>query len=61
MLVGRYDHLAVDSVYRAFVTERYFGGESPQDRDAERIYDEWGKWKYLGFWYDLWQGLEEDL
>ncbi len=61
MLVGRYDHLAVDSVYRAFVTERYFGGERPQDREAERVYDAWGEWKYLGFWYDLWQGPEEDL
>lgn len=59
MLLGRYDHLAVDSVYRAFVAERYFAGRRPSDREAEGVYAEWGSWKYLGYWFDLWQGLDE--
>ena len=61
MLVGRYDHLAVDTVYRAFVSERYFDGRVPSDAEAEQVYAAWGKWKYLGYWFDLWQGHEEDV
>lgn len=61
MLLGRYDHLAIDSVYRTFVSERYFGGERPADAEAAAVYDEWGRWKYLGYWFDLWQGTDEEL
>jgi hypothetical protein len=59
MLLGRYDHLAIDSVYRAFVAKRYFAGRRPSDREAEAIYAGWGSWKYLGYWFDLWQGQDE--
>ena len=59
MLLGRYDHLAIDSVYRAFVAKRYFAGRRPSDREAEEIYAGWGSWKYLGYWFDLWQGQDE--
>jgi len=55
MLLGRYDQLAVDSVYRTFVAETYFGGKRPSDREAEQVYSRWGRWKYLGYWFDLWQ------
>ena len=61
MLLGRYDHLAIDTVYRAFVSERYFGGERPADVDAAAVYEDWGRWKYLGYWFDLWQGADEEL
>ncbi len=61
MLLGRYDHLAVDSVYRTFVSRRYFEGGQPSDREAEQVYAEWGRWKYLGYWFDLWQGLDEEV
>lgn len=60
MLLGRYDHLAVDTVYRAFVSKRYFDGRQPSDREAEQVYSSWGRWKYLGYWFDLWQGLDEE-
>lgn len=59
MLLGRYDHLAVDTVYRTFVSGRYFAGRRPSDREAEEVYAGWGRWKYLGYWFDLWQGLDE--
>jgi 3-methyladenine DNA glycosylase/8-oxoguanine DNA glycosylase len=61
MLVGRYDHLPVDSVYRTFVSRRYFGGRLPSYREGEAVYAEWGRWKYLGYWFDLWQGLDEEV
>lgn len=61
MLLGRYDHLAVDSVFRTFVSGRYFEGRVPADGEAKEIYAEWGRWKYLGYWFDLWQGLDEEV
>jgi len=61
MLLGRYDHLAIDSVYRAFVSKRYFEGRVPSDAEAAQVYAEWGPWKYLGYWFDLWQGADEEV
>jgi 3-methyladenine DNA glycosylase/8-oxoguanine DNA glycosylase len=61
MLLGRYDYLAVDSVYRTFVTERYFAGRRPSDAEAAAVYEDWGRWKYLGYWFDLWQGAAESV
>lgn len=61
MLLGRYDVLAVDSVFRSFVAERYFGGETPDDAEARAVYEGWGRWRFLAYWFDLWQGAAEDL
>ncbi|MBW8011442.1 MAG: DNA-3-methyladenine glycosylase 2 family protein [Chloroflexi bacterium] len=61
MLLGRYDELAVDTVFRTFVSNKYFAGERPSDDEAKEIYTPWGKWKYLAYWFDLWQGLDEEL
>lgn len=61
MLLGRYDELAVDTVFRTFVSKKYFAGERPSDDEAKEIYTPWGKWKYLAYWFDLWQGLDEEL
>ncbi|MDP2480217.1 MAG: hypothetical protein Q8W51_06930 [Candidatus Palauibacterales bacterium] len=61
MLVGRYDELAVDSVFREFVAEKYFAGERPSDAQARAVYDGWGEWKYLAYWFDLWEGVTEGL
>lgn len=61
MLLGRYDVLAVDSVFRSFVADRYFGGETPDDDEARAVYRDWGRWRFLAYWYDLWQGTEEEL
>jgi 3-methyladenine DNA glycosylase/8-oxoguanine DNA glycosylase len=61
MLLGRYDELAVDSVFRQFVSARYFDGETPSDADAKAVYDDWGQWKYLAYWFDLWEGSDESV
>ena len=55
MLLGRYDELAIDTVFRAFVGQKYFGGTYPTDKEAQAIYDEWGEWKYLAYWFDVWE------
>ena len=61
MLLGHYDDLAIDTVFRSFVSKKYFNGNYPSDQKARAIYDDWGKWKFLAFWFDLWQGLDESL
>lgn len=61
MLLGRYDEVAVDTVYRDFVGKKYFNGKCPPDRKACTFYDDWGSWKYLAYWFDVWRGLEEKV
>jgi 3-methyladenine DNA glycosylase/8-oxoguanine DNA glycosylase len=61
MLLGRYDELAVDTVFRLFVSKRYFNGQRPSDAEARAVYDDWGRWKYLAYWFDIWEGLDEVL
>lgn len=53
MLLGRYDELAMDTVFREFVSKKYFNGHRPSDKEAQAIYQDWGKWKYLAFWFDI--------
>lgn len=61
MLLGRYDELAIDTVFRTFVSQKYFEGEQPNDAMAKAVYDDWGKWKYLAYWFDIWEGFQEKL
>lgn len=61
MILGRYDELAVDTVFRQFVSKKYFDGGRPTDDEARAVYDSWGKWKYLAYWFDIWEGFEEKL
>lgn len=61
MLMGRYDELAVDSVFREFVAGKYFGGERPPDAEARAVYEDWAEWKYLAYWFDVWEGATEGL
>ncbi|MBN1536825.1 MAG: DNA-3-methyladenine glycosylase 2 family protein [Anaerolineales bacterium] len=55
MLIGRYDELAIDSIFRTYMRERYFKGVLPSDKEAALIYDDWGKWKYLAYWFEIWE------
>ena len=53
MILGRYDDLAVDTEFRQFVSEKYFAGQQVSDAEAKAIYDDWGAWKYLAYWFDI--------
>jgi len=55
MLLSRYDELGVDTVFREFVHETYFDGKHPADKEAQAVYEDWGEWKYLAYWFDIWQ------
>ena len=53
MLLGRYDYLAVDSEMRSFVKSKYFSDKDDvPDRELQAVYESWGKWKYLAYWFD---------
>jgi 3-methyladenine DNA glycosylase/8-oxoguanine DNA glycosylase len=52
MLLGRYEELAIDSEMRAFVRQRYFNGKHPNDKEIRAVYEDWGRWRYLAYWFD---------
>ena len=54
MLLGRYDALGYDTVLRDFVSRRYFAGERRPERELLAVYDDWGSWRYLAYWFEMW-------
>jgi 3-methyladenine DNA glycosylase/8-oxoguanine DNA glycosylase len=52
MLLGRYEHLAIDSELRAHVSSKYFEGQPVTDAQIQAIYEPWGRWRYLAYWFD---------
>jgi 3-methyladenine DNA glycosylase/8-oxoguanine DNA glycosylase len=61
MILGRYDELPTDTVFRDFVSEKYFKGKKVSDKKALSIYEKWGEWKYLAYWFELWQKHNENV
>lgn len=61
MLSGHYDELPVDSVFKEFVSKKYLPGKKYSEKKALAIYRRWESWKHLAYWFDLWQGLNEDV
>jgi 3-methyladenine DNA glycosylase/8-oxoguanine DNA glycosylase len=53
---GRHDYIAVDTEFRRHVRETYHGGRAVSDKAMLRRYAKWGRWKYLGYWSELWAG-----
>lgn len=53
MLLGRYDFLPVDTVFMDFMKRRYFSGGDFNLPEALAIYSDWGRWKYLAYWFEM--------
>lgn len=55
-ILGRYDRIGVDTVFRSFVRQRYFprSRKMPTDDRMLAIYRPWGEWRSLAYWFDLW-------
>lgn len=52
-LIGDYTHLPVDSAYREHVRNKYFDGDkSRSDKEMMAIYETWGEWRQLAYWFD---------
>jgi N-glycosylase/DNA lyase len=61
-LLGRHDFIAVDTVFRTFVRRRHFprSRKAPTDRRMMAVYDGWGEWRGLAYWYEMWAEVMED-
>ncbi|HUP21085.1 MAG TPA: hypothetical protein VM778_14205 [Gemmatimonadota bacterium] len=55
-LLGRFDRIGVDTVFREFVRRRHFpkARKVPPDRRMLAVYEKWGEWRMLAYWFDLW-------
>jgi len=53
MLLGRYDHIAVDTVFRQFMVDKYSIDVSLHLPEALAVYEDWGRWKHLAYWFDM--------
>lgn len=52
MILGRYEHLAIDTELVSHVSKKYFGGQPAREAEIRAIYAPWGKWQYLAYWFD---------
>lgn len=61
-LLGRYDRIGVDTVFRAHVRERHFprARKPPTDARMLAVYEGWGEWKALAYWFEMWRGAIEE-
>jgi len=53
MLLGRYDEIPVDSVFQQLMDQKYFQEKAFNLKEALAIYENWGRWQYLAYWFDL--------
>ena len=53
MLLGRYDEIPVDSVFQQLMENKYFPDKDFELKEALAIYEKWGRWQYLAYWFDL--------
>lgn len=60
-LDGRHDRIAVDTEFRRYVRTHHFQGREVDDRSLCEVYDKWGRWKYLAYWWELWSEVRESV
>ena len=53
-LPGRYDRVSTDSWTIAYVAENYMTGRKPTVRQVERLYERYGQWRQLVWWFEQW-------
>jgi len=54
MLIGRYDHLPVDSNAYRMVSQEWYGGRPVSRSEIEAQFEHWGDWKGLAYWFWAW-------
>lgn len=50
MLLGRYDFIPVDTIFRDYMQAAYFQNRTYSEAEALDLFEGWGKWKYLAYW-----------
>jgi len=60
-VLGRYDRIGVDSVFRSFVRRVHFprARKPVTDRRMLAVYEPWGEWRMLAYWWEVWLDYAE--
>ena len=53
-LLGRYDHISVDSATYAYAKRELFRGRRPTEKQIRRKFAEFGRWQSLVYWFARW-------
>ncbi len=53
-LLGRYDHISVDSATYAYAKRELFRGRKPTEKQIRRRFAEFGRWQSLVYWFARW-------
>ncbi len=59
MLLGRHDYLPIDTWACKLVSREWYGGEPVGREEVEAVFERWGPWKGLAYWFWDWALWEE--
>lgn len=54
LLLGRYDHIPIDSWALRMVSQEWHAGEPVGPAEVEAAFEAWGEWKGLAYWFWDW-------
>lgn len=54
VILGRYDHIPVDSWAMSQVAREWYGGRPVSEKEVNAAFQRWGTWKGLAFWCWEW-------
>ncbi|MEE9296857.1 MAG: hypothetical protein V3W34_18080 [Phycisphaerae bacterium] len=52
--LGHFDRVSVDSWTMTYVSGRYLNGRKPTVKQVEKIYERYGRWRSLVWWFEQW-------
>lgn len=55
ILLGRYDYVPVDTWAIKVVSNEFFGGEKVTPKQVLSVFEKWGKWSGLAYWFWEWR------
>lgn len=59
MLLGRYDHIPVDSWARKVVSHEWYEGQPIARAQVEEAFAHWDRWKGLAYWFWDWSYFDQ--
>ena len=54
--MGRHDRMSIDSATIAYMARAHFKGKKPTNRQIEKRYARFGRWKNKVWWFEQWLG-----
>lgn len=54
VILGRYDHIPVDSWAMSQVAREWYGGQRVGEKEVNTAFERWGEWKGLAYWCWEW-------